>query len=201
MPLKACVSERKPSPIASIPSLIASAGMTGRAHDAVFQKDSQCVAGAFDLGCHRHQETGAFAGVDHLLRARGGGGKEPFVTMDSPKLRIQERPFKMNADAARADRRVFFELICGFNDLRRCVQHRFPGCSHHAGDEARRAVTCVRRAGDADRVALVAVEEILAGAVGMNVDQSGRDGAARRQRMIRRPVGREHSGNPPVLKG
>ena len=102
------------------------------------------------------------------------------MTMDPPKLRIQERSFEMHAETARPDRCVLFELIGRLDDLRRRVKHRFPRSGHDARNEAGRAIARIRRAGDSDGVALIAVEEILARAVGVNVDQARRDAAARR---------------------
>ena len=121
-------------------------------------------------------------GVDHLLRAPRGRSQQPLRAMDATKLRVEKRPFEVHAETARAVRLVFLERVRGLDDLGSRVQHRLPRCGHDAGDEAGDADARVLARGDRHGIALISVEEVLAGAVGVNVDQAGCDDAARRKR-------------------
>ncbi len=179
------------------PLAIARTRVARRADDAVLQEDAQRVGGALDFRRHRHQKARALARVDHLLRAQRARRKQPFVAVDAAELRIEKRALEVNAETPRADRDVLLELMRRLDDLGRCVQHRFPRRRHDGGDEPGRAVRGIGGAGDGDRVSLIAIEQHVGGAVGVDVDQSRRDRAARRQRTIvsdRRPRGRPRSG-------
>ena len=52
---------------------------------------------------------------------------------------------------------------------------------------------------DRNRIALIAVEEELAGAVRVDIDQAGRNAHASRQRKVDRPISREDLRNAAAL--
>lgn len=110
--------------------------------------------------------------------------------MDSPELGIEKRTLEMHAQTACAARRVLFELIRRFDDLRCGVQHRFERSGHDARDETGRSHAGVLLRGNDDGVALIAIEEGIARAVGVNVDQAGSDIATARQCVVGWSVGR-----------
>ena len=120
--------------------------MPGRADDAVLQEDAQRVAGAVDLGRHRHQQTRALARIDHLLRsADGRRWSSHSGRWTRRNFGLRNGPSKWMPEAARALRGVLFELVGRLDDFGRRVQHRFPRRRHDAGDETGRAHSRVRR--------------------------------------------------------
>ena len=181
---------------------IARARVAGRTDDAVFQEDAHRVGGAVDFRGHRHQQARAFARVHHLVGARRAiAGSEPLGAMHAAELRIEKRTFEVDAQTSRAARLVLFEIVCGVDDLGCHVQHRFEWRRHHAGDKSGRAHARILGRRDRHGIALVAIEEHVGGAVGVDVDQSGCDAAARGKRVIRRTVGGQNRGDASVFDG
>ncbi len=174
--------------------------MSGRAHDALIEQHPRDVVDTLGLRCHRHHHERTATGFDHLVRALDRCGQQPFGAMHAAELGVEERPFELDAEAARADAvGRLFELVRGFGYFGRRVHHRFPRCRHDRGDEARRAHPRVCTGRDFDRVALVPVEQKLVGAVRMNVDQAGRDDGSGRKTDVAGAVGGKDPGDPAAL--
>jgi hypothetical protein len=79
------------------------------------------------------------------------------------------------------------------------MQHRFERRSHNAGYKAGRAAAGVFAGGNGDGVALIAIKQRVGGAVCVDVDQTGRDGRARRNGDIPRSIGGKNGGNAAIL--
>jgi hypothetical protein len=112
------------------------------------------------------------------------------LTVHAAELRIQKRAFEVYPQTARSAHAVFVDLVRGFDDLVRCVQHRFEWCRHDAGKEAGSAATRVFDRCDRDGVTLIAIEQRVGGAVGMYVDEARGDGCPGRKVDVPRTVGR-----------
>jgi hypothetical protein len=124
------------------------------------------------------------------------------VAVYPSELRVEERAFEVDAQAPRAGGfGRFDERVRGFGNLARGVQHRLPRCRHDGRDESRRALRGVRVRGDLDGVALIAIEQRVFGAVGMDVDHAGSDGRAGRESEVRGPAAFEHRSDTTVLDG
>lgn len=119
--------------------------------------------------------------------------------MDAPEFRIQKRAFKMNAQTARTDRRVFFEGVRGFDNFAGGVQHRFPRRGHDAGDKCGRALTRILQGRNRNGIPLIAIEEKFTGAVGVNVDQAGSDRRPFWERKIGGAIGWKNLGDASVV--
>jgi len=172
----------------------------GRADDALIEEHPRDFSDVVHLGRHRDHHQRAAADLDHLVRAVERRRDDPIAAMDAAELRIEKRSFEVHAQAARAGIVArFLELIRRFGDLRRGVHHRFPRRGHHGGDVTGRTHARVRARRDVDRIALIAVEEHVFGAVGMDVDQARCEDRAGRRCEIARTLALEHLGDASVF--
>ena len=170
--------------------------MAGRTHDALIEEEARQFVDAVHLGRHRDHHERAATGFDHFVRRRN----DPVGAVDAAKFRIDERAFEVHAEAARAGVMAgFFELVRGFRDFIARVHHRFPRRGHHPGNVAGRAHAGVGARRDVDRVALIAVEQHVVGAVGVNVDQTGSDDRSGRRHEVARAVFGVDFGDAAVL--
>jgi hypothetical protein len=171
-------------------------GVARGAHDPLFVEEADDVACVLDLRCDRDHHERAARSCDHLFRARNARSDDPIAAMDAPVFRIDERSFEMDAQALGADDLVAFEQgVRGLRDLAGRVQHRFPGRGHDRRDEARRALRGVGLRREFDRVALIAIEQDVAGAVRVDVDHPGGDRRPGGQREIAWAIPREDLRN------
>jgi hypothetical protein len=108
--------------------------------------------------------------------------------MHAAELRVEERSLEVNAQATRATRQIFFELVRGLDDFSGGMQHRLPWSSHYSSDESGRALSRILDGGNRNGISLVAVEQKVARTIGVDVDESGCDMRARRKPEVRRSV-------------
>ena len=119
--------------------------------------------------------------------------------MHAAEFRIEKRTFEVDAETACAVGLILFEIVCGVDHFGCDVQHRFKRRRHHACDEAGRAHARVLGRRHRHGVTLIAIEEHVARAVGVNVDQARSDAAARGKRIIRGAVGAQDRRDATVL--
>ena len=170
------------------------------AHDALVVEQARDLVDAVHFRRHRHHDERAAAAFDHLSRAVERRRDDPIAAVDAPELRVEERPFEVHAEAARAVLGPgFLELVRRLGDLGAGVDHRFPGRGHDRGDKAGRAHPCVGARRDVDRIPLIAVEQRVLGAVGVDVDQSGGDDRIGRQRYVAWPLAEQDARNATAI--
>ncbi len=107
----------------------------------------------------------------------------------------------MHAQATSAARQILFQLVRRFDDFARGMQHRFPRRRHDARDESRRALARIFQRSNGDCISLIAIEQELACAVGVNVDESRRDVNPRRNRNVGGAIRRQNFANAAMLDG
>jgi hypothetical protein len=121
--------------------------------------------------------------------------------MNAAKFIIEEWAFEMDAQTSRAERIVFFERVCRFGDFTRGVKHRFPRRRHHRCDESGRSHARVFGGCNRHGITLIAIEEKLAGTIGVDVDQSRRYRRADRKRTVAGTLSGQYLGDASVLDG
>ncbi len=128
-------------------------------------------------------------------------GEQPLVAVDAAELRIEKRPFEMNPEQ-RAPRTPCSSICCAASTISAAA------CSIDSNGAVMTPATKpvapharVFAGGDGDGVALIAIEQRVGSAVGVDVDQTGRDGRARGTATVPRSVGGKNGGDAAILDG
>ena len=176
--------------------------VAGRADDPLIEEEPCEFIDAVHFGRHGDHHERTATRFDHLVRALERGGHDPIAAVDAPEFRIEERSLEVNAEAPRAGIvSRLLELVCRFRHFRGGVHHRFPGCRHDGSHVAGRAHARIRARGDVDGIALIAIEQHVVGAVGMNVDHARRDRRALGRNEVAWPVVGENLTDPAMFNG